>query len=81
VFQYRVLLPGLLLIHDLICYNEGEEQHKRHLHQVLSLLEQGRLYAERNRCEVGTHELKYPNHIMNGNGIKLITDKVETVHN
>jgi hypothetical protein len=73
------LIFGLSLAHDLIYYNEAKEQHKRHLHQVLLLLEQSQFYAKRNKCNVGVHELKYLYHIVSGNGIKLMTDKVETV--
>jgi hypothetical protein len=80
IFSTDILILGLSLVHDLICRSEDEEKDKHHLHQVLSLQEKNWFYAKRSKYEVDAYELKYLDHIVSGNDIRPITDKVETVH-
>jgi deoxyuridine 5'-triphosphate nucleotidohydrolase len=82
--MHDVLRPLLgkcvtVFLDDILVYSEDEEQHEQHLRQVLTLLKQNQLYAKKSKCEIGVREVEYLGHVVSGDGIKPMADKVEAV--
>lgn len=66
---------------DILIYSSPWSSHLKHLHQILSVIEQHELYLKRSKCESGTTQIKYLGHIINKGCVAMYQDKITPVLN
>jgi hypothetical protein len=83
-YMNRIFNPFLdkfvvVFIDDILIYSKSYEEHKDHLHQVLQILREKKLYAKLSKCEFWLGEVKFLGHVISKEGIVVDPTKVETV--
>ena len=71
----------IVFIDDILVYSKTEEEHERHLREVLETLEREQLYAKFSKCEFWLKEVQFLGHVVNKEGIKVDQAKVEAIKN
>ncbi|GKE95473.1 putative reverse transcriptase domain-containing protein, partial [Tanacetum coccineum] len=71
----------IVFIDDILVYPKTREEHEVHLRLVLELLKKEKLYAKFSKCEFWLREVKFPGHVINGDGVHVDPSKIEDVKN
>ena len=69
----------IVYIDDILIYSKNEKEHEQHLRQVLTLLQQNKLYAKSLKCEFFKEHVKFLGHIVSSEGVETEAKKVQTV--
>ena len=69
----------LVYLDDILVFSHSEEDHQRHLSEVLGLLRNHRLFAKLSKCSLFGREAKFLGHLVNEEGIRADQDKVAAV--
>ena len=69
----------VVFIDDILIYSKSEEEHAKHLHQVLSKLSIHGLKAKFSKCTFWQYGVKFLGHIITHEGIRVDTGKVVAV--
>ncbi|XP_070020925.1 uncharacterized protein [Nicotiana sylvestris] len=56
-----------------------EAEHADHLHTVLRVLQEGKLYVNFSKCEFWLNYIAFLGHVISGEGIRVDTQKIEAV--
>ncbi|GFU60415.1 retrovirus-related Pol polyprotein from transposon 17.6 [Trichonephila clavipes] len=81
-FMHEVLrgLPFYFVyLDDILCYSENAEEHRSHLRTIFQRLSSYGLKLNISKCVFGVTELIFLGHLITPDGIKPLTDKVQTV--
>ncbi|XP_063358759.1 uncharacterized protein K02A2.6-like [Cydia amplana] len=87
IFQRAMegLLAGmdgvLCLLDDVLITGSDEKQHLERLHAVLKRLQSAGLTLQREKCVFFQNEVSYLGYVINKNGLKKSSDKVEAMVN
>lgn len=49
----------LVFFDDILIYNKGLEEHRKHLRCVLEIIKKHKLYAKRRKCTFSTPKVEY----------------------
>jgi hypothetical protein len=71
----------IVFIDDILVYSKTFEDHSKHLRLVLQVLREKQLYAKLSKCEFFQREIGFLGHVINKNGIKMESSKVNAVTN
>lgn len=71
----------LVYLDDILIFSKSEDEHQRHLCELLGLLRQHRLYAKLSKCSFFDREAKFLGHVVGEKGIRADPDKVAAVLN
>ena len=66
-------------IDDILVYSKSEEEYERHLHIVLQLLREKRLYAKLSKCKFWLTSVVFLGHVVFSVGIIVDSKKVKVV--
>jgi hypothetical protein len=66
--------------YDILIYSTTWVDHLRHLHAVLAMLRQHRLFVKRSKCAFGVGSISYLGHVISEAGIAMDPAKVQAVH-
>ncbi|XP_017413041.2 uncharacterized protein LOC108324610 [Vigna angularis] len=69
----------LVFFDDILIYNKSWDEHMQHLQQVLEVLAQQKLFANRNKCEFGREQIRYLGHKISKAGVEMDEEKVSAV--
>ena len=69
----------IVFIDDILIYSDSEEEHARHLREVLSILKEKQLYAKFKKCEFWLEKVAFLGHIVSKDGILIDPGKVEAI--
>ena len=69
----------LVYLDDILIFSQNEEEHRKHLEEVLSLVQKEKLYCKLSKCSFLQKELEYLGHIVSSDGIKVNPKKIEAV--
>jgi Reverse transcriptase (RNA-dependent DNA polymerase)/RNase H-like domain found in reverse transcriptase len=69
----------IVYIDDILIYSKNEEEHQRHIRQVLEILRKHQLYGKINKCEFFKNSVEYLGHIISATGIATDPKKVDTI--
>jgi hypothetical protein len=69
----------IVFIDDVLIYSKSEEDHRRHLREVLETLRVEKLYAKFSKCEFWLREIQFLGHLIGESGIKVDPAKIEAI--
>lgn len=69
----------IVFIDDILVYSRTLEQHRTHLHYVLTLLQQHKLYAKLSKCELVQTRVHFLGHYVSGEGLEVDKSKIQTI--
>lgn len=64
---------------DILVYSSSLVQHVSHVRQVLQILQEHRLYANRKKCNFGQTSVAYMGHVISRDGVAVDPDKIATM--
>jgi len=71
----------VVFVVDILIYSKTLEDHDRHLHILLQVLREAKLYAKFEKCEFWKEEVKFLGHVVSKEGVSVEPSKVEVVLN
>jgi hypothetical protein len=69
----------IAFLDDILIYSKNEEEHLKHVTQVLDLLRKHKLYAKESKCEFFKSEIGFLGHRFTADGVKMDQEKVQAV--
>lgn len=69
----------LVYFDDLVIHSDNEENHKRILTTVFERIRQNGLKLNKEKCTFLSHEIEFLGHIWSSDGIKLSSEKVNSI--
>ena len=69
----------LVYLDDILIYSDSEEEHIRHVHEVLHRLRQHNLYAHADKCFFHVQTVEYLGYILSPSGLTMAADKVQVI--
>jgi len=66
---------------DVLVYSKNEEEHLKHLEQVLELMRENQLYGKQTKCEFLKNKIEFLGHIISNMGIQTDSNKIEVIMN
>ncbi|CAM8884640.1 unnamed protein product [Rhodiola kirilowii] len=78
---FRPVLRRFVLVFfdDILVYSSSWEDHMRHLHEVLSILNSNTFFAKLAKCEFGRAQITYLGHVISSDGVKVDPEKIQAV--
>jgi len=64
---------------DILVYRKSEEEHAHHLHQVLSILSQEKLYGNLEKCHFFTSQVIFLGYVVSAQGTHVDERKVKAI--
>jgi len=79
----RNLVDRFLVVYldDILIYSENEEEHKKHVQEVLTRLRKHELHAKPEKCFFHVYEVEFLGFIVTPQGVKMDKAKIETILN
>ena len=81
IFQPLLDNCVIVFIDDILVYSRSNQEHDKHLRDVLSILREKKLYAKFSKCEFWLKEIAFLGHVISGKGISVDPKKVEAIVN
>ena len=69
----------IVFIDDILIYSKSQEDHGRHLREVLEVLKKEKLYAKFSKCDFWIREVQFLGHVVNQEGIMVDPAKIKAV--
>jgi hypothetical protein len=69
----------IVYLDDILIFSQTEEEHERHVHEVLRRLEQHDLYVKLSKCSFHEREVNFLGFIVGQNGIRINPERSRTV--
>ncbi|KAJ0808416.1 putative nucleotidyltransferase, Ribonuclease H [Helianthus annuus] len=71
----------IVFIDDILIYSKSQADHEKHLHCILELLHQEKLYAKFSKCEFWLREVQFFGYVVSERGIQVDPAKIEAIMN
>ena len=72
---------AMTYLDDIIIFSKNEVEHLDHLEEVFHQLRQAGLKMKHSKCDFFKSEIHYLGHLISGNGISPLPDKLDTIKN
>jgi hypothetical protein len=69
----------IVYLDDVLIFSDTEEEHERHVKEVLHRLREAKLFVKLSKCEWHTQRTEYLGYIITPEGISIDTDRVKTI--
>jgi len=69
----------LCFLDDILIFSKTEEEHERHLREVLSRLRNQQLYVKMSKCAFMQREVAFLGHRIGADGLRVSPDKISAV--
>jgi hypothetical protein len=69
----------VVFIDDILAYSRSEEAHEGHLHLVLQMLRDHKLYIKLSKCEFWLMQVDFLGHVISKGGISVNPSKLQDV--
>jgi hypothetical protein len=70
----------VVYLDDMLIFNRTWEEHMQHIQQVLSTLQQHKLYANLEKCSFGMNKVQYLGYIIDEHGVHVDPTKIQVIH-
>ena len=64
---------------DILIYSRSEEEHLSHLREVLTVLQENKLYVNLKKCNFITKELLFLGFVVSGKWIQVDEEKIKVI--
>jgi len=64
---------------DILVYSKSEEEHVEHLHQVLNILAQQKLYGNLEKCHFYSSQVIFLGYVVSAQGIHVDESKIKAI--
>src|SRR5204862_386515 len=61
---------------DILIYSENEEDHKKHVKEILRRLQEKKLYLKSKKCEFHKQQVEYLEHIITTEELEMNSEKI-----
>ena len=80
-YLFRKELDDFVLVFfdDILVYSKSEQDHEKHLRQVLDTLRREKLYAKKSKCSFFTDKVAYLGYVVSREGLSPDPEKVEAI--
>ena len=65
----------IIYLNDILIYSENEENHEKHVKKVLKKFQKKKLYLKLKKCEFHKQQVKYLEHIITTEELKMNQEK------
>ncbi|CAH1427636.1 unnamed protein product [Lactuca virosa] len=69
----------IVFIDDILIYSKSQQEHGKHLREVLEVLKKEKLYAKFSKCDFWIREVQFLGHVINQEGIMVDPAKIKAV--
>ena len=69
----------VFFINYILIYSKTKEEHDEHLHIILQVLREHKLYAKISKCELFRYKIQYLVHVISKEGISVDHDKIREI--
>jgi transposase InsO family protein len=69
----------MVYLDDILIFSRTFDEHKQHLHEILSLLSTAKFQVNPEKCTIATREINFLSHTINEHGIKPNGDKIKAI--
>ena len=69
----------IVYLDDILIFSKTEEEHRKHVKEVLQRLREARLFVKISKCEFHTKETEYLGYIVTPDGVKVDKERVRTI--
>src|SRR5256885_1638060 len=69
----------MVYLDDILIFSRTFDEHKKHLHEVLSLLSKAKFQVNPDKCTIAVHEINFLSHTINERGIQPNGDKIKAI--
>lgn len=69
----------IVYLDDILIFSNSLEEHRTHLDQVLSKLEENELFAKPSKCTIGVQEVEFCGHLVGGGVVKTSRSKTKLI--
>lgn len=69
----------IVFLDDILIYSKTEEEHQRHVREVLARLRQYKLYAKLSKCAFKTKKVEFLGFIVGEDGVSVDPDRIRTI--
>lgn len=78
---FRPFLDSFVIVFldDILIFSKTQEEHARHVRQVLDVLRKQLLFAKLSKCELFRTEVEFLGHLISRDGVRMMEDKVKAV--
>ena len=78
---FRPFLDRFVIVFkdDIMVYSRTEQEHTKHLHQVLQTLKEHKLYAKFSKCKFWLSRVVFLGHTVSKDGISIDSQKIEAI--
>jgi hypothetical protein len=67
----------LVCFYDNLIYSDNKADHVKHLKEILQVLQNNKLFANKKKCAFGQTEIEYLGHLIYGRGVSADPKKIE----
>jgi Reverse transcriptase (RNA-dependent DNA polymerase) len=60
---------------DILVYSRSEEEHRRHVEEVLQRLRKEKMFCKESKCHFKQQQVKFLGHVVSAKGIGMQGDK------
>ena len=79
IFKSHLRKFVLVFFDDILIYSKSLKEHVLHLHTVLDILKQHKLYAKISKCIFGYQEVEYLGYVISKEGVKADPKKISAM--
>ena len=79
IFRDLIGVSVVVYLDDILIYSQNEEDHEKHVREVLLRLQEHKLYCKLSKCNFFTTSIPYLGHVITPNGVSMDPSKVACV--
>ncbi len=79
IFRDMLDVCVIVYLDDILVFSKNDEDHEKHVRQVLQRLRENKLYARPSKCIFFTDTIEYLGHVVGPDGIKPNPDLVKAI--
>ena len=79
IFADMLDVSVVIYLNDILIYSDDQESHRANVQEVLRQLRKHGLFCNPFKCEFHTDTIEYLGYILSPNGLRMASDKVNTI--